>query len=160
MNLQKATCILETVPPKEKYLWAFLVRTASCLRMREVGIPGWRSCLAPAFGPGRNPGDPGSNPTSGSRCMEPASPSPSACVSASLSLWLSYHKKKKKKERKECERSGITRTARGRIWKFILTTEVPPSLIIHCFSILKISYHVSPLFYFQKKEWGFKMGGQ
>ena len=35
-------------------------------------------------GPGRNPGDLGSNPTSGSRCMEPASPS--ACVSASLSL--------------------------------------------------------------------------
>ena len=52
--------------------------------------------MAPAFGPGRNPGDPGSNPTSGSRCMEPASPS--ACVSASLSLSLSlsdYHKFKK-----------------------------------------------------------------
>ena len=48
------------------------------------GIPGWRSGLAPAFGPRRDPGDPGSNPTSGSRCMEPASPS--ACVSASLSL--------------------------------------------------------------------------
>ncbi|CAD7670673.1 unnamed protein product [Nyctereutes procyonoides] len=39
------------------------------------GIPGWRSGLAPAFGPGRDPGDPGSNPTSDSRCMEPASPS-------------------------------------------------------------------------------------
>ena len=49
----------------------------------ESGIPGWRSGLAPAFGPGSDPGDPGSNPTSGSRCMEPASPS--ACVSASLS---------------------------------------------------------------------------
>ena len=47
------------------------------------GIPGWRSGLAPAFGPGSDPGDPGSNPTSGSRCMEPASPS--AYVSASLS---------------------------------------------------------------------------
>ena len=47
------------------------------------GIPGWRSGLAPAFGPGRDPGDPGSNPTSGSQCMEPASPS--AFVSASLS---------------------------------------------------------------------------
>ena len=58
------------------------------------GIPGWRSGLAPAFGPGRDPGDPGSNPTSGSRCMEPASPS--ACVSASLSLSLcDYHKKNK-----------------------------------------------------------------
>ncbi|KAM8949339.1 ephrin-A4 isoform 2-T2 [Lycaon pictus] len=50
----------------------------------ERGIPGWRRGLAPAFGPGRDSGDPGSNPTSGSRCMEPASPS--ACVSASLSL--------------------------------------------------------------------------
>ncbi|CAD7686103.1 unnamed protein product [Nyctereutes procyonoides] len=40
--------------------------------------------LAPAFGPGRDPGDPGWNPTSGSQCMEPASPS--ACISASLSL--------------------------------------------------------------------------
>ena len=49
-----------------------------------IGIPGWRSGLAPAFGPGRDLGDPGSNPTSGSRCMEPASPS--ACVSASLAL--------------------------------------------------------------------------
>ena len=48
------------------------------------GIPGWRSGLVPAFGPGRDPGDPGSNPTSGSRCMEPASPS--ACVSACLIL--------------------------------------------------------------------------
>ena len=52
----------------------------------EIGISGWRSGLAHAFGPGRNPGDPGSNPMSGSRCMEPASPS--ACVSASLSLSL------------------------------------------------------------------------
>ena len=54
------------------------------LKLLEFGIPGWRSDLAPAFGPGRDPGDPGSNPTLGSRCMEPASPS--ACVSASLSL--------------------------------------------------------------------------
>ena len=51
-----------------------------------LGIPGWRSGLAPAFGPGRDPGDPGSNPTSGSRCMEPASLS--VCVSAPLSLSL------------------------------------------------------------------------
>ena len=54
---------------------------------RHKGIPWWRSGLAPAFAPGRDPGDPGSNPTSGSRCMELASPS--ACVSASLSLSLS-----------------------------------------------------------------------
>ena len=59
------------------------------IRNNKYGILGWRSGLAPAFGPGRDPGDPESNPTSGSRCMEPASPS--ACVSASLSLsvWLS-----------------------------------------------------------------------
>ena len=51
-----------------------------------LGIPGWRSGLEPVFGPGRDPGDSGSNPTSGFRCMEPASPS--ACVSTSLSLSL------------------------------------------------------------------------
>ena len=56
---------------------------------RRRGIPGWRSGLAPAFGPGRDPGDPGSSPASGSRCMVPASPS--AYVSASLSL-CDYHK--------------------------------------------------------------------
>ena len=54
------------------------------LKLNDLGIPGGRSGLAPAFGPGHDPGDPGSNPTSGSRCMEPASPS--AYVSASLSL--------------------------------------------------------------------------
>ena len=41
------------------------------VKENESGIPGWRSGLAPAFGPGHDPGDPGSNPTSGSRCMEP-----------------------------------------------------------------------------------------
>ena len=33
------------------------------------GQPGWLSGLAPAFGPGHDPGDPGSNPTSGSQSM-------------------------------------------------------------------------------------------
>ena len=61
--------------------------TTFLLKVARLGIPGWRSGLARAFGPERDPGDPGSNPTSGSRCMEPASPS--ACVSASLSLSLS-----------------------------------------------------------------------
>ncbi|CAD7675538.1 unnamed protein product [Nyctereutes procyonoides] len=37
-----------------------------------------QSGTSPAARAGRNPGDPGSNPTSGSRCMEPASPS--ACL--------------------------------------------------------------------------------
>ena len=64
---------------------------AETIQTCNSGIPGWRSGLAPAFGPGRDPGDPGSNPTSGSRCMEPASPS--ACVSASLTFSLcDYHK--------------------------------------------------------------------
>ena len=43
------------------------------------GIPGWLRGLAPAFGPGRDPGVPRRAPGT-----EPASPS--ACVSASLSL--------------------------------------------------------------------------
>ena len=58
-------------------------------KVRLLGIPGWRSGFAPAFGPGRDPGDPGSSPTSGSRCVEPASPS--ACLCLSLSL-CDYHK--------------------------------------------------------------------
>ena len=53
----------------------------------SLGIPGWHSGLAPAFGPGHDPRVLGSSPTSSSRCMEPASPS--ACVSASLSFSLS-----------------------------------------------------------------------
>ena len=65
---------------------AVLVELGLALKVARFGIPGWRNGLAPAFGPGRDPGDLGSNPTSGSRCMEPASPS--ACVSASLSLSL------------------------------------------------------------------------
>ena len=56
------------------------------------GIPGWHSGLAPAFGPGRDPGDQGVNPTSGSGCMEPASPP--AYVSASLSLSVTIINKK------------------------------------------------------------------
>ena len=55
--------------------------------LSKLGIPGWCRGLAPACGPGRDPGDLGSNPTSGSWRMEPASPS--ACVSLPLSLSLS-----------------------------------------------------------------------
>ena len=69
--------ILNTIPPQNL--------------SQNLGIPGWCSGLAPAFGPGHDPGDPGSNPTSGSWCMEPASPS--AYVSAPLSLSVcDYHK--------------------------------------------------------------------
>ena len=49
--------------------------------------------MAPAFGPGRDPGDLASNPMSGSRCMEPASPS---VMSLPLSLRVTIIKKKKK----------------------------------------------------------------
>ena len=44
-----------------------IVFTSNHLNESTLGIPGWRSSLAPVFGPGRDPGDPGSNPTSGSR---------------------------------------------------------------------------------------------
>ena len=68
-----------------KKMWfMYTMEYSSAIRNDKYGIPGWRSGLAPAFGPGRDPGDLGSNPTLGSRCMEPASPS--AYVSASLFL--------------------------------------------------------------------------
>ena len=54
-------------------------------KMLIPGIPGWLRGLAPAFGPGRDPGVLGSSPALGS-LHEPASPS--ACVSASLSVSL------------------------------------------------------------------------
>ena len=59
---------------------------AGLLKHRAWGIPGWLSGLAPAFGPGRDPGDPGLSPTSGSRH--------GACFSLCLCLCLSlslYH---------------------------------------------------------------------
>ena len=46
-----------------------------------LGIPGWPSGLVPAFGPGRDPGDLGLNPTSGSLH--------GACFSLCLCLCLS-----------------------------------------------------------------------
>ena len=69
------------------WLWTQAVGciTKQPSKVKGWGIPGWRSGLAPAFGSGRDPGDPGSSPMSGSQCMEPASPS------ASLSL-CAYHK--------------------------------------------------------------------
>ena len=56
---------------------------------QSLGIPGWLSGLAPVFGPERDPGAPGSSPTSGSRH--------GACLSLCLCLCLSlspyvYHK--------------------------------------------------------------------
>ena len=57
---------------------------------KPSGIPGWRSSLAPAFGPGRDPGDPGSNPTSGSLPVHGACFSLCLCLCLSLSL-CDYH---------------------------------------------------------------------
>ena len=79
---------------KPTFKYVLFVQARVCLETVIWGIPGWRSGLALAFGPGHDPGDPGSNPTSGARCMEPASPS--ACVSASLSLSLNVSIIKKK----------------------------------------------------------------
>ncbi|CAD7691770.1 unnamed protein product [Nyctereutes procyonoides] len=57
----------------------------------------WHSGLAPAFGPGRDPGDPGSNPTSGSRCMEPASPSAYGPLpNTSCHFWFMFWQQKTK----------------------------------------------------------------
>ena len=85
-----SVCVLHKAFYNQIILWK-KTSTSLVLKVLDWGIPGWRSGLAPAFGPGRDPGDPGSNPTSGSRCVEPASPS--AYVSASLSLSLcDYHK--------------------------------------------------------------------
>ena len=55
------------------------------LKTFVTGIPGRLSGLAPAFGPGHDPGVLGSSSIPGP-CMEPASPS--AYVSASLSVSL------------------------------------------------------------------------
>ena len=67
-----------------------------CISIRshfKICLPASRVAqqFSAAFSPGRDPGDRGSNPTSGSRCMDPASPS--ACVSASLSLCVTIIKK-------------------------------------------------------------------
>ena len=60
-------------------------------RSKFVGIPGWLSGLMPAFGPGCDPGVPGSSPTSGS--LHGACFSLSLCLCLSLSLSLcDYHK--------------------------------------------------------------------
>ena len=57
-------------------------------KMSLVGIPRWLSSLAPAFGPGRDPGVPGSSPASGSR--HGACVSLCLCLCLSLSLYV-YH---------------------------------------------------------------------
>ena len=52
------------------------------IKEKNLGIPGWLSGLAPASGPGHDPGVPPQAP-----CMKSASPS--ACVFAPLSVCLS-----------------------------------------------------------------------
>ena len=59
------------------------------LNLSSFGEPGWLSGLSTTFGPGRDPGDPGSSPTSGSprgACFSLCL----CCVSASLSLCVSH----------------------------------------------------------------------
>ena len=97
-----------------------IISSKEKFKSRSVGIPRWRSGLAPAFGLGRDPGDPGSNPTSGSRCMEPASPS--ACVSASLSLSLSVTIIKLKKKVVSVLEMESTRR------KYVPTTQVESAI--------------------------------
>uniref|UniRef100_A0A8I3PF49 Transcription initiation factor IIA gamma chain n=1 Tax=Canis lupus familiaris TaxID=9615 RepID=A0A8I3PF49_CANLF len=47
-------------------VWTFVLNdvefreVTELIKVDKVGIPGWRSGLAPAFGPGCDPGDPGS----------------------------------------------------------------------------------------------------
>ena len=65
----------------------FKTEQVNVLKKNE-GIPGWFSRLAPAFGPGRDPGVPGSSPVSGSR--RGACFSLSLCLCLSLSLCV-YH---------------------------------------------------------------------
>ena len=58
-------------------------------RLIKLGIPGWLSGLEPAFGPGRDPGVPGSSPTSGSWRGACFSLLLCLCLSLFLSLSLS-----------------------------------------------------------------------
>ena len=78
------------------FAWNYTLQKVSALEYHFFSLivsypkPKYRAArvaqrFSAAFGPGRDPGDLGSSPTSG-RCMEPASPS--ACVSPSLSLSL------------------------------------------------------------------------
>ena len=84
LNEVQSKLEVHTTRVHEAEEWEGDIEDKLMAKRETEGITGERSGLAPAFGPGRDPGDPGSNPTSGSRCMEPASPS--AYVSASLSL--------------------------------------------------------------------------
>ena len=82
MNRKRHTAETITVSsplPHDLYfdiqIWLFLFCSYSRLEKNllrnflSLGIPGWRSGLAPAFGPRRDPGDPGLNPMSGSRYL-------------------------------------------------------------------------------------------
>ena len=82
--------IIEHLYPNQDYL-----SPDSCCKRKIIpflkvavqGIPGWLGSLAPAFGPGHDPGVPGSSPASGSR--HGACFSLLLCLCLSLSLCLS-----------------------------------------------------------------------
>ena len=78
-DLLHAGPLLTSLPPMTISLFPII-------KSLYFGDPWVAQRFGACLGPGRDPGDPGSNPTSGSWCMEPASPS--ACVSASLFLSL------------------------------------------------------------------------
>ena len=64
----------------DNFIFNFLKKMSNCF---PAGIPGWFSGLAPAFGPGHDPGVLGRSPASGSlhgACFS------LCCVSASLSV--------------------------------------------------------------------------
>ena len=66
---------------KKKLQFRMLEVERDTIKM-ELGAAQVAQRFSATFGPGRDPGDPGSGPWA--PCMEPASPS--ACVSAALSL--------------------------------------------------------------------------
>ena len=72
-------CACEQVQPLWKTVWRVLDKL-------KVGDPWVSQLFGTCLWPMHNPGHPGSNRTSDSWCMEPASPS--ACVSASLSVTI------------------------------------------------------------------------
>ena len=57
-NIHSIPCII----PSAILVPVSILIPVSTLLIMLTGIPGWRSGLAPAFGPGRDPGDPGSIP--------------------------------------------------------------------------------------------------
>ena len=98
------------------------IHSMQSLLKYHQGILGWRSGLAPVFGPGRDPGDPGSNPTSapGAWSLLPVSwslllPLP-VSLPLSLSVTIINKLKKLKKQNKKTTTTLHLNTHRGAAW--------------------------------------------